>query len=30
MNHAKIEMTERYAKLAPDSGLEIVEGLYDE
>ncbi len=30
MNHAKIEMTERYAKLAPDSGLDVVKGLYDE
>jgi len=29
MNHAKIEMTERYAKLAPDSGLDVVQGLYD-
>jgi len=29
MNHAKIEMTERYAKLAPDSGRDVVEGLYD-
>ena len=29
MNHAKIEMTERYAKLAPDSGLNIVENLYE-
>lgn len=30
MNHAKIEMTERYAKLAPDSGLDVIEGLYSE
>ncbi len=30
MNHAKIEMTMRYAKLAPDSGLNAIEGLYDE
>ncbi len=30
MNHAKIEMTERYAKLSPDSGLDAIEGLYDE
>jgi len=30
MNHAKIEMTERYAKLAPDSGRDVIEGLYDE
>ena len=29
MNHAKIEMTERYAKLAPDSGRDVIEGLYD-
>ncbi len=29
MNHAKLEMTERYAKLAPDSGREVIEGLYD-
>ena len=28
MNHAKIEMTERYAKLAPDSGRDVIEGLY--
>lgn len=30
MNHAKIEMTMRYAKLAPDSGLNAIKGLYDE
>jgi len=30
MNHAKREMTERYAKLSPDSGLDVIEGLYDE
>ena len=30
MNHAKIEMTERYAELAPDSGRDVIEGLYDE
>ena len=29
MNHAKIEMSERYAKLAPDSGRDVIEGLYD-
>jgi len=28
MNHAKIEMTLRYAKLAPDQGLDAVKGLY--
>ena len=28
MNHAKIEMTMRYAKLAPDSGLNAIKGLY--
>jgi len=28
MNHANIEMTMRYAKLAPDSGKSAVQGLY--
>jgi integrase len=28
MNHANIEMTMRYAKLAPDSGMGAVQGLY--
>jgi integrase len=28
MNHTDIKMTLRYAKLAPDSGLEMVMGLY--
>lgn len=28
MNHANIEMTMRYAKLAPDSGMVAVQGLY--
>lgn len=28
MNHVKIEMTLRYAKLAPDQGSEAVKGLY--
>ncbi len=28
MNHTKIEMTERYAKLAPDAGMDVVKGLY--
>ena len=28
MNHTKIEMTLRYAKLAPDQGSEAVKGLY--
>ncbi len=28
MNHVKIEMTLRYAKLAPDQGSEAVRGLY--
>jgi integrase len=28
MNHADIKMTMRYAKLAPDSGKEFVNGLY--
>ena len=29
MNHGNIEMTMRYAKLAPDSGLKAVRGLYN-
>jgi len=28
MNHKEIKMTLRYAKLAPDSGKEVIEGLY--
>lgn len=28
MNHGTIEMTERYAKLAPDAGMNMVKGLY--
>ena len=28
MNHKDIKMTMRYAKLAPDSGIEMVKGLY--
>lgn len=28
MNHKDIKMTLRYAKLAPDSGKEVIEGLY--
>jgi len=28
MNHKDIKMTMRYAKLAPDSGMEMVKGLY--
>lgn len=28
MNHSKIDMTFRYAKLMPDSGREFVDGLY--
>ena len=28
MNHADIEHTQRYAKLAPDSGAEMVRNLY--
>ncbi|WP_415408242.1 tyrosine-type recombinase/integrase [Sulfurovum sp. CS9] len=28
MNHVKIEMTLRYAKLTPDQGIEAVKGLY--
>ncbi len=30
MNHAKIEMTMRYAKLEPDSRINAIKGLYDE
>jgi len=29
MNHADISMTMRYAKLAPDSGRDVVKGLYN-
>ena len=29
MNHSDINMTMRYAKLAPDSGKDVVRGLYD-
>ncbi len=29
MNHANIEQTIRYAKLAPDSGKNAVKGLYE-
>ncbi|WP_415408347.1 tyrosine-type recombinase/integrase [Sulfurovum sp. CS9] len=28
MNHKDIKMTMRYAKLAPDSGMKMVKGLY--
>ena len=28
MNHSDINMTMRYAKLAPDSGKDVVRGLY--
>ena len=28
MNHSDIKMTARYAKLAPDSGLSAIKGLY--
>lgn len=28
LNHKEIKMTLRYAKLAPDSGKEVIEGLY--
>jgi len=28
MNHKSIEMTMRYAKLAPDQGMDAVMGLY--
>jgi len=29
LNHSSIEMTMRYAKLAPDSGSTAVKGLYE-
>ena len=29
MNHSEIEMTMRYAKLAPDHGIDVIKGLYN-